>query len=214
MEFDQSHLREIGLQVFGRISASISHEVKNHLAIINENAGLLDDIAIMSENSRPIEKDRIQTLAEKMMRQIERADMAIRNMNRFSHSVDLPLQNADIGETISLVLTLSNRLIANSGIRVEMRPPKESIFVRTHLFYFMTILFLYLEYTLSHSDKGKTITITTQKQEKNIEILFGDMVYLDEEIFPDEAAKAVLSFLDAQSIVDPAQNQLGIRMRT
>ena len=32
-----------GFQFFGKMSASISHEIKNALAIINENAGLLED---------------------------------------------------------------------------------------------------------------------------------------------------------------------------
>jgi hypothetical protein len=34
---------ETGLQFFGKMTASISHEIKNVLAIINENAGLLED---------------------------------------------------------------------------------------------------------------------------------------------------------------------------
>ena len=32
-----------GLQFFGKMTASISHEIKNVMAIINESAGLLDD---------------------------------------------------------------------------------------------------------------------------------------------------------------------------
>ena len=42
----QAHYDSIGgsgLQFFGKVSASISHELKNVLAIINENAGLLED---------------------------------------------------------------------------------------------------------------------------------------------------------------------------
>jgi hypothetical protein len=34
-----------GLQFFGKISASVSHEIKNVLAVIGENAGLLEDLA-------------------------------------------------------------------------------------------------------------------------------------------------------------------------
>ena len=37
------------LRYFGQVSASISHELKNVLAILNENAGLLQDYAAMAE---------------------------------------------------------------------------------------------------------------------------------------------------------------------
>ena len=40
---------ETGLQFFGKMTASISHEIKNVLAIINENAGLLEDLALLSD---------------------------------------------------------------------------------------------------------------------------------------------------------------------
>lgn len=36
--------------VFAKISAAISHEIKNTLSIINENAGLLEDYAQMAED--------------------------------------------------------------------------------------------------------------------------------------------------------------------
>ncbi len=37
------------VQVFAKISAAISHEIKNTLSIINENAGLLEDFAQMAD---------------------------------------------------------------------------------------------------------------------------------------------------------------------
>ena len=39
-----------GIQFFGKMAASISHEIKNVLAIINENAGLLEDICLACVN--------------------------------------------------------------------------------------------------------------------------------------------------------------------
>ena len=45
---------ESGLQFFGKMTASISHEIKNVLAIINENAGLLEDLALMADRGAEI----------------------------------------------------------------------------------------------------------------------------------------------------------------
>ena len=44
------------LQFFGKISASVSHEIKNVFAVINEAAGLLEDFTIMVDKGMPIEQ--------------------------------------------------------------------------------------------------------------------------------------------------------------
>lgn len=49
-----------GIQFFGKMSASISHEIKNVLAVINENAGLLEDICFMADRGKPIDTPRLK----------------------------------------------------------------------------------------------------------------------------------------------------------
>ena len=81
---------ECGLHCFGAISASVSHELKNALAIINENAGLLEDLSFMAEKGLPLEPAKLKSLAASIGKQIQRADGIIRNMNHFAHStIDL-----------------------------------------------------------------------------------------------------------------------------
>ena len=81
-------ISETGLQFFGKVSASISHEIKNVLAIMNENAGLLEDYTRMLENGKPINTERFKTLAGKVLKQIQRADGIVKRLNRFAHSVE------------------------------------------------------------------------------------------------------------------------------
>ncbi len=54
-------IAETGLQFFGEMSASISHEIKNVLAIVNENAGLLEDLTLMADRGKPIDPARLKT---------------------------------------------------------------------------------------------------------------------------------------------------------
>ena len=65
-------IAETGLQFFGRISASISHEIKNVLAIVNENAGLLEDYSIMAEGGMPLDPARLKKMASTVMKAPER----------------------------------------------------------------------------------------------------------------------------------------------
>jgi len=58
-----------GFQFFGKISASISHEIKNVLAVLNENAGLLEDLVLMAEKGAPFNQERAKSLAGSMRKQ-------------------------------------------------------------------------------------------------------------------------------------------------
>ena len=90
MSWNWEVISETGLQFFGKMSASISHEMKNVMAIINENAGLLEDLTVMAEKGMPIDPERLKTQASRIMKQIRRGDDIIKGMNRFAHSVDEP----------------------------------------------------------------------------------------------------------------------------
>ena len=59
----QDIVAETGLQFFGRIAASVAHEIKNVLAIVNENAGLLEDFTVMADRGKPIDPARLKTMA-------------------------------------------------------------------------------------------------------------------------------------------------------
>ena len=99
-------LTETGLQFFGRISASISHEIKNVLAIINENAGLLEDLTFMANKGKPIDPDRLKRMAATVQKQIGRGDEILKNMNRFAHSIDETVAEVDLNQTIELIIAL------------------------------------------------------------------------------------------------------------
>ena len=91
---------ETGLQFYGKITASVSHEIKNVLAIINENAGLLEDLTLMTDRGQPIDPARLKTMAAVVQKQIGRADGILNNMNRFAHSIDKTVAEVDLNQII------------------------------------------------------------------------------------------------------------------
>ena len=103
-------IAETGLQFFGRISASISHDLKNVLAIINENAGLLEDLTLMADRGQPIDPTRLKIMAATVQKQIGRADHILNNMKRFAHSFDQTVVEVDLNQTMELFMALTERL--------------------------------------------------------------------------------------------------------
>ena len=104
-----------GFQFFGKMSASISHEIKNALAIINESAGLLEDFSLLAEKGRPIDPERLKLLARSVSKQVQRADGLVKKMNRFAHSADDAIRIFDLGEILDLVVSLVQRSGRHAG---------------------------------------------------------------------------------------------------
>jgi light-regulated signal transduction histidine kinase (bacteriophytochrome) len=71
------------LAFFGKVNASISHELKNILAIISEAAGLLQDLTEMAAKGKKIELEMLQTCSQDIIEEIQRGFATIKQMNKF-----------------------------------------------------------------------------------------------------------------------------------
>ena len=109
---------ETGLQFFGKMSASISHELKNVLAIINENAGLLEDFCIMADRGIAFNPERLKRMSTAVKNQISRGDIILKNMNRFAHTIDKTFAPVALNEVVELLLAVTGRLAAMRGVTV------------------------------------------------------------------------------------------------
>ena len=98
------------LRFFGRISASVSHEIKNVFAVINESAGLIEDLTLMAERGMPVPPERLQKAAHSIQGQIRRGDAIVKNMNAFAHSTDEENREVDLVDLVELIVALSRRM--------------------------------------------------------------------------------------------------------
>ena len=148
-------LEKEGLAFFGKMSACISHEIKNHLAIINEQTGLLGDLLLMAERGRSLDTGRLKELGQDISRQVTRADQAVKSLNRLAHSVDEAHCVLDLNETVGLLVSISTRIASVKGLRLEMDFPTSSVKVESSPFFLMCIVFLYLDAAMSASSEGQ-----------------------------------------------------------
>ena len=72
------------LAFFGKVNASISHELKNILAIISEAAGLLQDLTAIATKGQKIELEMLNTCSQDIVEEIQRGFTTIKQMNTFS----------------------------------------------------------------------------------------------------------------------------------
>ncbi|HDZ90296.1 MAG: HAMP domain-containing histidine kinase [Deltaproteobacteria bacterium] len=203
------------LHFFGKMSASISHEIKNVLAIINENAGLLEDYNLMAERGSPVGPGRLKALADTIMAQIRRADAIVKNMNRFAHSVDEEKRAFDVGDILELVVALSSRFASVRGVELKMRPRSERLSVVSYPFFLANLLWLALDFAMGEVGKGKTVELVAEKSGEGVVIRLTRLEALENSPdagFPGEREDALLQTLGAGLSVDHGEGRVTIEL--
>lgn len=152
-----------GLLFFGKMSASISHELKNSLAIINEGAGLLEDFASMSAKGMPIDPLRLMNLGAQFKRQVNRSDSIIKRLNRFAHTIDHAEDRVDLALLLRNVRDLTERLTAMRGVVVDVADPQEPVAVSTTPFLLQNVVWLCLDFAMQQAGSGKRLGLSATK---------------------------------------------------
>jgi C4-dicarboxylate-specific signal transduction histidine kinase len=211
MSWKPDILGETGLQFFGKMSASISHEIKNALAIINESAGLLEDLTVMAAKGMPIDPEKLKTTAGRVMKQVRRADGIVKNMNRFAHSVDESLKSVDLCDVLVFMGALAARSAAMRGVSLDVKPTAGPVTVHTNPFLLENLIWLCLDFAMEVAGTGKIVGMVAGRREKGAEIRFIRLDALGEAVegrFPGEKEKALLQALKSETAVERAAGKL------
>ena len=203
-----------GLQFFGKVSASISHELKNVLAIINENAGLLEDLTFAARRGSPIVPDKLDRTVQNFTKQIHRADEILKNMNRFAHSVDQFECQVDLHDLVVLVANLAARKAAMGRISLETTAPAQPIHLTCNPFLLENLVWLCLELAIAATGSGRTLTLTPEKTASAIRLHIAGIDGLSETLaMPDTTGiEAILAALGAEMATDPAGHTLTLSL--
>jgi len=209
------NVTESGLQFFGKMTASISHEIKNVLAIINENAGLLEDLALMADGGAEIEPQRLQNMSRAVMKQVSRADGIMKNMNRLAHSVDESIKSIDLNDLLELLAALSNRFASTRAVGIQLKRNESPLKLRTAPFFLMNLLWLCLDFAMDAAGEEKRVELTAQKTETGIAVFFkclGGLAGASLKPFPAEPEKGLCDLLGAELEVSTGNREIVVRI--
>jgi signal transduction histidine kinase len=204
----------LGLSFFGNMTASISHEIKNALAIINENAGLLGDLVALTEKGRPLEPERLKTISDNIRRRVQNADDIVRRLNRFAHSVHGPVITTEVCEVIESTIALSGRLATMKGITIAV-VPGDTIQVETIPFILENMLWVCLKNIYQQSEGNQHIDIVIQNVETDIVVSLrfsSDIAVEQIKSMIAVEGQPLIFFLRMQVDADNQNRQLNLRM--
>jgi signal transduction histidine kinase len=112
------------LAFYGKINASISHELKNIFAVISETAGLLNDLTALAEKGKEVDLKMFRTCSQDIEEEIQRGFATVKQMNTFSHSVDTPLKNVNLMDVLKLMIYIAGFL--SYACKVRVNPPDDA----------------------------------------------------------------------------------------
>ncbi|MFT5701782.1 MAG: nitrogen fixation/metabolism regulation signal transduction histidine kinase [Desulforhopalus sp.] len=186
------------VQVFAKISASISHEIKNTLSIINESAGLLEDFAQMAEEDSGVAVERVFSITKTITKQTDRANAIMKVLNRFAHSADTSLGHGNLEEILRLVMALTSRQADMKDLTMTLSCPSD-IALATHLLSLESLVYLTLLTLFKSAEDGSDleIEVTSEASEISMSFTLNNTADLSLICYPDVEQKLLAEQLEA-----------------
>ena len=204
MRQEVKHMREQETAFVGKITASVSHEFMNVLAIIKERSGLIEDLLALDDSSFPYREKLAKTL-KSIREQVNRGMEISDKLNRFAHSMDESTVRLALDDFLKQFAFLMQRLIRLKKIQLAVMPADPSLFLHTDPFRLQMILSASLEFCLDRIAEKGSITLESWKIENEVVIrCIGEPV-----VKPQKGADR---FSDLQNNLQNALESLGARL--
>jgi C4-dicarboxylate-specific signal transduction histidine kinase len=205
------------LRFFGAMSASVTHEIRNKLAVINEKAGLVEDIAAAMRSGRATDPDRLETQARKIVEQIRQANRIVSALNRLAHSTDQTEATVDAADLVALVVELHGRKAAMAQTTIAATDPESHVPLRTNPFLLANAIGVCLGLAVSDVDESRTLGVTTEPTEDGarVRILGLAKVSENEDVIDrtPPGLDALLDILDGDLEDDRRRGEIVLEIR-
>jgi two-component system NtrC family sensor kinase len=106
------------LASIGRLAAGVAHEINNPMAIINEKAGLMEDLL---ERTPEFErKEKFLQLTASIRSSVERCSSITHRLLGFARRMDVEIELIDVNEVLKEVFSFLEREAFHRSIRVQL----------------------------------------------------------------------------------------------
>jgi C4-dicarboxylate-specific signal transduction histidine kinase len=167
-----SKIKEIGFM--GKVAASLSHEIKNTLAIINESAGLMGDLLRNDAPEGWPSYSRFTDLLTSIEEQVQRSANIVKRLNQFAHSMDKPLADLDLNETVRQTVMLAQRFATLSRVNLEMILDSKPLQIHSDPFRLLYVIFGLIERAINCSPKEGEVRVKTERSGEMLQVTVTD----------------------------------------
>ena len=147
----------------GKVTASMTHEIKNVLAIIRESAGLAQDILTVAKESDFPHKEKLFGIMGKIDNQIERGADIVSRLNAFAHAPDRETSHEDLNTVLDQMVHLSHKLGRSNGVSFIGERSDDAIMLDGNPMKTRMIIYQALEFLAPLIGKGAEIRLKPMK---------------------------------------------------
>ncbi len=168
-----NNLKRREVAFFGKITAGVTHEINNILAIIQESSGLMEDILEITDNNAFPHKDKFIKSLNRVNGQIQRGIDIVARLNWFAHSPDHCPANIDLNEITEQMALLASRFARLKNVVLESDPSDPPLNIKSDPIWLIMALFESIEILLGVIDSGGKIILSSQKKQNRCVLSVG-----------------------------------------
>ncbi|MDD3472474.1 MAG: hypothetical protein PHS86_06800 [Syntrophaceae bacterium] len=207
----------------GRITATVTHEIKNVLAIIRESGGLMEDFLNMVEGDNFKYKDRFHKIISNIEDQVVRGDAISTLLNRFAHSPDADVASENVPDLLDQMIVLSARLAKAKEIVFKSDKDSGVILISSDPIRIRMLIFQAMDVLMNYCKPGQTILVNSKVNDsKLITLEFSvdsktQVLQEFEQIILSDQWKDLISTvesLDSKAFINPENGTLRLELRS
>jgi C4-dicarboxylate-specific signal transduction histidine kinase len=149
-------------EFLGRITASVTHELRNVLAIIQESSGLAEDLLAAGDDAGGKRSDRLVTTLSTINNQITRGVDLLGHLNRLAHGPDESVASVFLNQQVAQATALAERFARQKNVALHAEPRSSELASNTSPLALQMALAAAIECFLQHLSSGETITLSAE----------------------------------------------------
>jgi signal transduction histidine kinase len=154
----------------GKVTAGLSHEFKNTLAIISESVGLMADLLDQAPPEDWPVHGRLKKIIASIDEQMQRGDVLVKRLNSFAHSIDKPVAGVEFNALLGELTAIAERFARVRRVELETNPSESPVDILTDPFRIRYVLFSFIEWATERSPRGANVRIDTRWAESMAQV--------------------------------------------
>jgi hypothetical protein len=142
-----------------KITAGTTHEIRNVLAIVQESAGLIEDMVSFYAETGKLNPDRLLKSVERIGAQVDRGAELMSTLNRFAHSLDREHDRVSLFDETNHVALMCGRLAKQKGHKLLVQQDEENVSLPVNRLHLEMALFAGVECCLEQLPEPGTVVM-------------------------------------------------------
>jgi two-component system NtrC family sensor kinase len=161
------------LASLGRIAAGVAHEINNPLAIINEKAGLMQDVLQISSDFE--HKKSLLAQLEGITGSVNRCRTITHRLLGFARRMDITIEPLNLNEAIRETIAFLNSDIYTKSARLDLNLAEDLPVIRSDKIQLEQVFLNLIKNAVDAINEGGEITVTTSRKDAgSVQVFISD----------------------------------------